>query len=1123
MKNLIDLRLLACAAFFSSVAICCAVTYTPTTFTDPPVSGGVNSANGVISGGAGNGQVSLRSAIIASNANGTGADTITLGTGTYLLSITSAGGAENNAQTGDLDINGNLAINGNGSANTIISTNYNSTCGDCKVFGVNQEGSFSGLTVSFSGVTIQNGFNNGANFAGSFFETGGGIDFFLTGTGNNYSMTNCVVTNNQVTGSSLSHGAGINVDSANQATPGGASAGSVTFTNVTSTNNTSSTFGGGISLAADKHDVTMTNCTVTGNNATTASGGGVFIQHSFGGTVNINGGTIANNSATVGGGISVTGNQVVNIGGVTFNNNTATGAGAATPLGGGIAIVNLGAAGVTGGTTITNCSFTNNHADGEAAAAGGGVYFNGNYSASVINSVITGNTAESGAGVFHGGSAATPAATLTLTGGYISGNTANTNGGGVGVIDSNNAVIALQNLTVSGNNAKLSGGGLASAGQSVVLTNVTLSNNRADSDNNASGTGGGISRTNRTVTLRNTLVAGNFRGTGSTADDANGTLDAASSFNLIGAATSTGLTNGVNSNQIGSAGTPLDGRLGPLANNGGSTQTHALLAGSPALDAGSNGLVPGGITTDQRGAGFARLLDSADANTTATVDLGALEQHPSIEDVADQAINEDASLGFSFNVGDATVGFDSITATSSNTTLVPNVAANINVTGSGSSRTLTINPVANQFGATTITLTATKTIAGTALSMSDTFVLTVNPIADTPSGTTASTPEDLQTTSGLVLSRNAADGSEVTHFKITSITGGTLFKNNGTTVINNNDLITFAEGNAGLRFTPAANLNSPAGDTFGFDAQAALNGSGAGLSPATTVAITVLAVNDQPSFTASNPPAVSTDGAKTVPGFITNFTAGPTNESSQTALAYPVSNVSNPGLFSAGPSVATNGTLTYTPATGVGGTSTFDVRVQDSGGTANGGIDTSAAQTFTITVNRAPVFTSANSATFTVGTNDSFTVSVSGFPAPASRAAAMPSRLRSPSRKRQRHRHAQRDAGLGHGRRLQPHLHRQQRHQPTRRRHCGRQTQNFTLTVNEAPTITTADNLTVSEGNSVAFPVNADGFPAPTINESGTLPSGVTFGGNTPQRHARQRQCRQLSHHLHRQQRRRQR
>lgn len=88
-----------------------AVTYTPTIVTDPPVSGGVNSANGVITGGAGNGQVSLRSAVIASNANGTGADIITLGTGTYLLSISSGGAAENAAQSGDLDINGSLTIN----------------------------------------------------------------------------------------------------------------------------------------------------------------------------------------------------------------------------------------------------------------------------------------------------------------------------------------------------------------------------------------------------------------------------------------------------------------------------------------------------------------------------------------------------------------------------------------------------------------------------------------------------------------------------------------------------------------------------------------------------------------------------------------------------------------------------------------------------------------------------------------------------------------------------------------------------------------------------------------------------------------------------------------------------
>ena len=89
--------------------------------------------------------------------------------------------------------------------------------------------------------------------------------------------------------------------------------------------------------------------------------------------------------------------------------------------------------------------------------------------------------------------------------------------------------------------------------------------------------------------------------------------------------------------------------------------------------------------------------------------------------------------------------------------------------------------------------------------MSDTFVLTVGTVPDTPSVTNTTTNEDTQSTSGLVITRNVNDGAEVTHFKITNITGGTLFKNDGATMITNNSFITEAEGNAGLKFTPAAN------------------------------------------------------------------------------------------------------------------------------------------------------------------------------------------------------------------------------------------------------------------------------------------------------------------------------
>src|SRR6185295_15549074 len=115
----------------------------------------------------------------------------------------------------------------------------------------------------------------------------------------------------------------------------------------------------------------------------------------------------------------------------------------------------------------------------------------------------------------------------------------------------------------------------------------------------------------------------------------------------------------------------------------------------------------------------------------------------------------------------------------------------------------------------------------------------ITPVADTPSVTNATTNANTQTTSGLVISRNPVDGAEVTHFKITGITGGSLFKNNGTTQINNGDFITFAEGNAGLKFTPASNLISPA-TTFSFGVESSLSNSNAGVSGGTaTATITV--------------------------------------------------------------------------------------------------------------------------------------------------------------------------------------------------------------------------------------------------------------------------------------------
>ena len=97
---------------------------------------------------------------------------------------------------------------------------------------------------------------------------------------------------------------------------------------------------------------------------------------------------------------------------------------------------------------------------------------------------------------------------------------------------------------------------------------------------------------------------------------------------------------------------------------------------------------------------------------------------------------------------------------------------------------------------------AALSATGTGISPATSATITVSPVADLPSVTNATTSVNTKTTSGLVITRNAVDGAEITHFKITNITNGTLFKNDGTTQIANNSFITSAEANAGLRFTP---------------------------------------------------------------------------------------------------------------------------------------------------------------------------------------------------------------------------------------------------------------------------------------------------------------------------------
>jgi hypothetical protein len=106
-------------------------------------------------------------------------------------------------------------------------------------------------------------------------------------------------------------------------------------------------------------------------------------------------------------------------------------------------------------------------------------------------------------------------------------------------------------------------------------------------------------------------------------------------------------------------------------------------------------------------------------------------------------------------------------------------------------------------------------------------------------------------TAGLVITANPADDGLTSHYKITNILNGTLYRNDGITVISSGDFITKAQGAAGLKFLPAANLNSLNTAGFGFSAQAAVTSTDAGLrGVAQSVAITVNSINDAPTVVA---------------------------------------------------------------------------------------------------------------------------------------------------------------------------------------------------------------------------------------------------------------------------------
>ena len=188
-------------------------------------------------------------------------------------------------------------------------------------------------------------------------------------------------------------------------------------------------------------------------------------------------------------------------------------------------------------------------------------------------------------------------ALLSITGSSFWQNFAEFEGG---AIVNAGTVSAIRNSTFS-ENVTLYGGAIYNQGSIGAISNSTFALNEADY---LGSHGGAIDNSPEAEILE---LAGNIlaRSSGGGHPDlTNSGVIVSASDNVIGIGELSGIPDGVNGNQVGSLASPLDPLLGPLADNGGPTLTHALLAGSPAIDRGSN---PAGLAWDQRGAGFARV------------------------------------------------------------------------------------------------------------------------------------------------------------------------------------------------------------------------------------------------------------------------------------------------------------------------------------------------------------------------------------------------------------------------------------------------------------------------------------------------------------------------------------
>jgi uncharacterized repeat protein (TIGR01451 family) len=325
-----------------------------------------------------------------------------------------------------------------------------------------------------------------------------------------------------------------------------------------------------ITIATDTTiDGSGQNVTISGNNAVR-----VF-QVNPGVTLGLSRLTVANGAV----GMYDYGGGVMNSGTLILNNSTLSGNGAGGILGGG-GIYN------TGTLIISDSTFSANRAH----TYGGGICNDYGGTVTVTNSIFSDNY-----GGYEGGGIGNDGGTMTVSGSTFSGNYGGTGGGGI--YNFNHGTLAVSNSTFSGNSAGyggFGGGGICNVGM-LTVSNSTFSGNSAF--------GGAIENVNiATTILKNTIVANSRTGGNCT-----GTITDGGGNLSYPDATCPGIN--------------ADPLLGPLQNNGGRAQTHGLLPGSPAINAGDSA----GCTDDQ---GNPLSTDQRGFPRFGRCDIGAYELQP---------------------------------------------------------------------------------------------------------------------------------------------------------------------------------------------------------------------------------------------------------------------------------------------------------------------------------------------------------------------------------------------------------------------------------------------------------------------------------------------------------------